>query len=897
MPVFDDLASVVVSTVLPGRTAQWAALGEQLDLLRRGTGGVALLDGPPGCGRTALLDAVTARAAAAGTTVLRATASAAERPVPFGVAAQLCGRPLPDPGPDPAARALRVGELGAALPPGPVLVAVDDAGETDDASLGLLRWIARRTGPGRPVLLLVAAPGAALAHDLRRCPAARDHVVGPLDADAVAEVCRARVGPGPEAVLAATGGHPGLVAALLTDHAAGRTTVPGPALVRAVEVLLARLPEGASRLALALAVTGRRPAGPPSATGAVPGPAGPRRAAATCALAAAGLLTGDELPGGVRDAVLAGVPPTELRALRLRAAERLHDRGAPAAEVADRLAEAGGALPSWAVGVLVRAADEALCDGRTATARTLARVAVTAAAGAGPADVLAADACSTRAEWRAGPGLADRLLTRPAAAVAQLPGPELAPLLRRLLWHGRTDEAGAVAARLRAVGGPDAGAVEGWLVRTHPGSAGPGPTPLSPRPEPVPGDPAVPAWTAVADALAAVCTRDRRAEAAATAEQALVRVRPRDPACWWPEVAFELLLVLVYAGRPAVACERAAAIAAEEPPGPGRALVRAAGAEAALRLGRLGAAGAAASAALEIGPGDWGVACGVPLATAVVAATRAGRLGDAAALLARPVPPALFGTRYGLHYLFARGEYHLAADHTHAALADFLSCGELAVGWGLDRPTLVPWRTGAAAARLGGTSPRDEGRSEARRLLQEQLAATGAGPSGERGAALRLLAAAGRSAGREQVLEEAVAVLEAAGDRYGTARALADLARVHAGARRHRRALATARQALTLAVDCGADALATTLRAHCTADPDPERGRTAAVLTAGERRVAELAAAGLTNREIAQRLHITASTAEQHLTRVFRKLGVRDRTSLPASLGSGPAAETAAASA
>ncbi|WP_212611725.1 ATP-binding protein, partial [Pseudonocardia sp. Ae406_Ps2] len=260
-----------MSTVLPGRTAQWAALGEQLDLLRRGTGGVALLDGPPGCGRTALLDAVTARAAATGTTVLRATASAAERPVPFGVAAQLCGRPLPDPGPDQAARALRVEELGAALPPGPVLVAVDDAGETDDASLGLLCWIARRTGPGRPVLLLVAAPGAALAHDLRRCPAAREHVVGPLDADAVAEVCRARPGPGPEAVLAATGGHPGLVAALLTDHAAGRTTVPGPALVRAVEVLVARLPEGAPRLALALAVTGRRTA--PPATGAVPGPA------------------------------------------------------------------------------------------------------------------------------------------------------------------------------------------------------------------------------------------------------------------------------------------------------------------------------------------------------------------------------------------------------------------------------------------------------------------------------------------------------------------------------------------------------------------------------------------------------------------------------------------------
>ncbi len=53
------------------------------------------------------------------------------------------------------------------------------------------------------------------------------------------------------------------------------------------------------------------------------------------------------------------------------------------------------------------------------------------------------------------------------------------------------------------------------------------------------------------------------------------------------------------------------------------------------------------------------------------------------------------------------------------------------------------------------------------------------------------------------------------------------------------------------------------------------------LLSGAERRVAVLAALGQTNREIARRLAVTPSTVEQHLTRVFRKLGVRTRQELP----------------
>ena len=55
-------------------------------------------------------------------------------------------------------------------------------------------------------------------------------------------------------------------------------------------------------------------------------------------------------------------------------------------------------------------------------------------------------------------------------------------------------------------------------------------------------------------------------------------------------------------------------------------------------------------------------------------------------------------------------------------------------------------------------------------------------------------------------------------------------------------------------------------------------------LTASELRIAELAAGGLTNREIAQALYVTARTVEGHLTNVFRKLDIRARGNLPTAL-------------
>src|SRR5262249_34136337 len=60
--------------------------------------------------------------------------------------------------------------------------------------------------------------------------------------------------------------------------------------------------------------------------------------------------------------------------------------------------------------------------------------------------------------------------------------------------------------------------------------------------------------------------------------------------------------------------------------------------------------------------------------------------------------------------------------------------------------------------------------------------------------------------------------------------------------------------------------------------------RTSTDLTPTEERIARLAVAGLTNREIADRTFLSPKTVEVNLTRVYRKLGVRSRTVLASRL-------------
>ena len=58
-------------------------------------------------------------------------------------------------------------------------------------------------------------------------------------------------------------------------------------------------------------------------------------------------------------------------------------------------------------------------------------------------------------------------------------------------------------------------------------------------------------------------------------------------------------------------------------------------------------------------------------------------------------------------------------------------------------------------------------------------------------------------------------------------------------------------------------------------------------MTSAERGVAALVAAGRTNREVAAELFTTVGTVEVHLTRIYRKLGLRSRTELARKVAEG----------
>ena len=59
-------------------------------------------------------------------------------------------------------------------------------------------------------------------------------------------------------------------------------------------------------------------------------------------------------------------------------------------------------------------------------------------------------------------------------------------------------------------------------------------------------------------------------------------------------------------------------------------------------------------------------------------------------------------------------------------------------------------------------------------------------------------------------------------------------------------------------------------------------------LTPREQKVAELAASGLPTREIAAASYLSQKTVEYHLTRVYRKLGVRSKSELVFALAGSP---------
>ena len=303
-----------------------------------------------------------------------------------------------------------------------------------------------------------------------------------------------------------------------------------------------------------------------------------------------------------------------------------------------------------------------------------------------------------------------------------------------------------------------------------------------------------------------------------------------------------------------------------------------------LRTGNLADAEADARVALETGPRPPGLHAAAALAALLETLAERGEFEAAEAADERYRLADQFPTTMQAGWLIAaRGRLRLAERRPAAALDDLLAAGDLFARLRIPTPTIAPWRSDAALAQLALGA-----QAEAKALAAEEVTLAQAfnGPR-TLGVALR---AAGLTEGGSRgigLLRQAVRMLEGSGARLEHARAMADLGAALRRAGRRAESREILRPALDLAHRCGALGLTERTRTELVAAGGRPRRLVLSgldSLTPSERRVAQLAAAGLSNRDIAQNLFITARTVEGHLTHAYHKLAITSREQLPAAL-------------
>jgi DNA-binding CsgD family transcriptional regulator len=234
--------------------------------------------------------------------------------------------------------------------------------------------------------------------------------------------------------------------------------------------------------------------------------------------------------------------------------------------------------------------------------------------------------------------------------------------------------------------------------------------------------------------------------------------------------------------------------------------------------------------------------------------------------------------------LDARAQLRLAEHRPQDALEDATQAGlVLASGPTGGSPGAVPWRSTAALAHLALGEP-----ERARMLAEAELEE--ARRIGITRVAIRDLRIVGLSLGGDaglRKLAQAVAAGDSEPTRLQQARALVDLGAALRRGNRRIDARAPLRRGLDLSHRGGASLLEERARTELIATgARPRRAAASGVdsLTVSQRRVAELAASGLTTRQIAEALFVTPKTVEFHLRQTYRKLDVASRDELAASL-------------
>ena len=271
--------------VLIGREAEIGRVERALETARRGGSDVLVLRGQPGIGKTALLRAAIERAE--GMTVLRTRGLEGEAELPFAGLAELCGPVLALRERLPAAQAAALagalelepaapqarlaigaallGLLSLAAEQQPVLCVIDDLQWLDEPSLEALRFAARRLGADGVAVLAAQRPGRGNA-------GIETLEVGPLASDRALELLQAgRAHPVADLVanrvLATAGGNPlallEIPALLSRDELEGRAPVerplpPGSTLERVLARRLDGLGEDTRRALLVVAAAEAR---------------------------------------------------------------------------------------------------------------------------------------------------------------------------------------------------------------------------------------------------------------------------------------------------------------------------------------------------------------------------------------------------------------------------------------------------------------------------------------------------------------------------------------------------------------------------------------------------------------------------------------------------------------
>jgi DNA-binding CsgD family transcriptional regulator len=908
------------------RTTELATLHRAFAAVCRYLGAVAIVDGPGGSGTAALCHAFAGQASAAGALVLTATCARSETTLPLGVVSQLVhSSGLPAPAAAELA-ALADGWRGATPQPGdpdtgqrtvalsnalrrladdrPLVVVVDDVQYADADSLRILLHLCRRLRTSRIMILLnewrLPRPvHAALDAELTGHPHAVRIRLGRLTAsqtESVARLTTGQLSSGSASELhAISNGNVFLLQGLIADRLTGRPQhgqAPPLADSFSRAVLGVLHSRGSSLPAVARGATIVDAVDRPALLAELVqiDPQSVREALQ--ALTDAGLLNDGRFHhDAVRAVIEATIAPRERVDLHLRAAGLLRDDGAAPAVVAGHLVAAGEVPPNpWAHEVLLDAAEQALDADTVEPAVHLLRLAQTACAD--PDRRASITAKLIHAEWRLDPSGVARHLTCVRRAVEQghLDGPEPGRLMRYLLWHGRIEEATKLVRQ--RVGSAAAGHADmvAELRLTCPGVIESDPPLRAVYSSPDDGARVgVPAFLKAASAFTAVLSAGPSTASVRTAHHLLQECRFAldDNAMRAIHLA---VWTLIHADRLSDA-ERWCALLFSESVGAGSAPWRAeltlASAEIALRRGDVDRAVSWADSALSrLSPQGWASAIGGPLSTALLANVAAGRLDAATALVQQGVPRSTLRTTYGLRYRYAHGRYLLETRRPYLALTEFTACGDLMTAWGVDYPSMVPWRAAAAEANLilGWTR-------QARKLVETQLAMPNGGGPRVRGSALRVLASTSAAAHRPRLLRESIDLLRESGDQLELARAQGDLSNAYRQLGEPDKARTVVRSvALTVHRGCDPSAPAAVPASRRFArDPgtmtlaDPGEGGVG-TLSSAERRVARLAALGQSNREISRALYITVSTVEQHLTRVYRKLKVNRRSHLPAEL-------------